>query len=149
MKTLSVSPIGTGLCACLVLALVAAAPIKSFAQEKGGQIMVKNSSPSVGQPIQSPADLEGLKKGDMIVMSCPKCKDVMVTTVAGVPKGYHQDLQTAMQHLCPGCTTTSERVGTGKNATWKVTHTCKKCGSTDVYCCVVKKNGDATKGMEK
>jgi hypothetical protein len=148
MKTSIINLARAGFCTCLVLAL-AAAPIKSFAQEKGGMTMIKNSSSSSGKRIETPADLESLKKGDMIVMSCPKCKDVMVTTVTGVQKGSHEDIQTAMQHLCPGCTTTSERVGSGKNATWKVTHTCKKCGSTDAFCCVVKKDAGATKGMEK
>ena len=36
---------------------------------------------SMMKPISSPADVAGLKDGDMVAMACPKCKTIMVTHV--------------------------------------------------------------------
>ena len=36
----------------------------------------------------------------------------------------------------------------GKAKTEKLVHVCKKCDSEDAFCCVMKKGGGATKGME-
>jgi hypothetical protein len=38
-------------------------------------------------------------------------------------------------------------VGVGKNATDKLVHTCNSCGSPDVSCCLLKKDGGKTSGM--
>ena len=39
--------------------------------------------------------------------------------------------------------------GHGKAKKDVMTHVCKTCGSKDAFCCVLKKGGDPTKGMEK
>jgi hypothetical protein len=61
-------------------------------------------------------------------------------------KGQIQEEKTTVLHLCPTCETKIAFSGQGKQATDKVTHTCNNCGSTDVTCCVMKKNGGGTEG---
>jgi hypothetical protein len=51
--------------------------------------------------------------------------------------------------MCPGCEQKFTVVGEGKDKHNAVTHVCKKCGSTDAFCCVMKKDGEPTKGMEQ
>lgn len=151
MKTRTIKFTRISLCTALALALAAALPAKSFAQDapKGGAKQLELSNTAVGKPIKTAADLEGTEAGDQIVMSCPKCKDVTVTTVTMLGKGAFEKKTTATQHLCPGCTTAIETVGHGKAKTDKVVHKCAKCGSEEAFCCVVKKGGSPTKGMEK
>jgi len=148
MNTSFVSLTRASLCTCFALALIAAAPVKSFAQDKGATKQLELSNTAISKFINTSTDLEGLDTGDQMVMSCPKCKDVMVTTVSKPQKGAYKETKTFTQHLCPGCKTTIEFVGHGKNKTRKVTHTCSMCGSTDAFCCVVKKGASPTKGME-
>jgi hypothetical protein len=150
-KPMKASTIKLSRCACIVLALALAAalPVTSFAQDtqKGGAKQLELSN--VGKSIKTAADMENVQPGDQIVMSCPKCKDVTVTTVTMAGKGAFEKKTTSTQHLCPGCTTALESVGHGKAKTDIVVHKCSKCGSEDAFCCVVKKGTGSTKGMEK
>ena len=100
------------------------------------------------KPITSPADVAGLKDGDMVAMACPKCKTVTVTYV-NTEKGHIKTATTVPADMCPGCEQKFTVVGEGKGKHNVVTHVCKKCGSTDAFCCVMKKDGEPTKGMEQ
>jgi hypothetical protein len=100
------------------------------------------------KPITSPADVAGLKDGDMVAMACPKCKTIMVTHI-NTEKGHIKTSTTLPEDVCPGCEQKFTVVGEGKAKHNVVTHVCKKCGNTDAFCCVMKKDGEPTKGMEK
>jgi hypothetical protein len=98
------------------------------------------------KPITSPADVAGLKDGDMVAMACPKCKTVTVTHV-NTEKGHINTATTAPEDMCPGCGQKFTVVGEGKDKHSVVTHVCKKCGSTDAFCCVMRKDSAGTEGM--
>lgn len=100
------------------------------------------------KPITTRADVAGLKDGDMVAMACPKCKTIMVTYV-NMEKGHIKTTTTVPSDMCPGCEQKFTVVGEGKGKHDVVTHVCKKCGSTDAFCCVLKKEGQPTKGMEQ
>jgi len=100
------------------------------------------------KPITSRADVAGLKDGDMVAMACPKCKTIMVTYV-NTEKGHIKTTTTVPADMCPGCEQKFTVVGEGKGKHDVITHVCKKCGSTDAFCCVMKKDGKPTKGMEQ
>ena len=127
----------------LLIAAVAALamlPNLTMAQEKGATKLMK---------LQTVQDLQQVEAGDTIVMSCPKCKDTYATVVTKSMKGMQSDqINTAVKHMCPTCSTTIKTEGVGKNAVHKLVHTCNACGSTDVSCCLMKKNGGPTMGME-
>jgi DNA-directed RNA polymerase subunit M/transcription elongation factor TFIIS len=101
------------------------------------------------KPIKTPKDLEGLEPGDMVAMACPKCKDVVVSYVEKGVKRADAIEKHTLKHLCPGCETTIETKGVGKWAKDTVKHVCQKCGSKDVFCCVMKKGAGATPGMDE
>ena len=108
-------------------------------QIKGAQLLT---------PIKTVEDLQQVEAGDTIVMSCPKCKDTYATVVTRSLKGMQsEELKTVVNHLCPSCSTTIKTEGVGKNAVNKVVHTCNTCGSVEVTCCLMKKNGGPTAGM--
>jgi uncharacterized protein YbaR (Trm112 family) len=98
------------------------------------------------KPITSPAEVASLKDADMVVMACPKCKTIMVTHVT-TQKGHLNTATTVPEDMCPGCEQKFTVVGEGKDKHNVVTHVCKQCGSTDAFCCVMKKDGEPTKGM--
>lgn len=100
------------------------------------------------KPITSPANVAGLKDGDMVAMACPKCKTIMVTHI-NTEKGHIKTATTVPEDVCPGCEQKFTVVGEGKDKHNVVTHVCKKCGSTDAFCCVMKKDGESTKGTEQ
>lgn len=129
----------------LLIAAVAALamiPTLTMAQDiKGAQRLMK---------IQKVEDLQQVEAGDTIVMSCPKCKDTYATVVTKNFKGSQPDeVKTIVKHLCPTCSTTIKTEGMGKNAVNKLVHTCNSCGSTEVTCCLMKKDGGPTPGMEE
>ena len=114
-------------------------PSLALAQEKGATKLMK---------LQTSEDLQQVEAGDSIVMSCPKCKDTYSSVVSKPMKGMKsEEMQTMMKHMCPTCTTSIQTEGAGKNATDKLVHTCNACGSTEVSCCLMKKNGGKTEGM--
>lgn len=117
-------------------------PTNALAQEKGASKLMQSSR------IQSKADVEALMPGDMVVMSCPKCKDTHVAVVEKSWKtGVADSTKTVTVHLCPGCET--KFVPQPNKQPAKAVHICKNCGSEDVTCCTVKKDGYAsTPGMK-
>lgn len=130
---------------CSSLALVLATAGTAQAQEKGS---AKGGATLLLKPIKTVPDIEVLKPGDAVVMSCPKCKTMTVTYVE-TTKGHIKEQKVKTEHLCPGCETKIETKGVGKAAKDEVAHVCKKCGSKDVMCCVLKKGSGPTKGMEE
>jgi hypothetical protein len=127
------------------VALLASAALPVHAQEKGS---AKGGATLLLKPIKATGDIEALKPGDAVVMSCPKCKTITVTYVE-TTKGHVKEEKAKLEHLCPGCQTKIETKGVGKGASTEVTHVCNKCGSHDVMCCVLKKDSGPTKGMDE
>ena len=130
---------------CLTLALAAiaivSAPSAALAQMKGAQRLMK---------IQTVEDLQHVEKGDTIIMSCPKCKETYAQVVDKSLKGLKAgEMKNVPIHLCGKCDTKIVAQGTGHQAKDTVVHTCKDCGSEDVSCCLLKKHGGATAGMEE
>ena len=122
-------------------------PAPSFAQTKG-----EGAAKLIQlKPIKSLADAQAVTPGDTVVMSCPKCRDSWMTIVPMPAKtGAVPDKKTVQRHECPGCENKYVTEGHGKAKTDKLVHVCKKCGSEDAFCCVMKKdNATATPGMEK
>lgn len=123
------------------LAIIALLPGLALAQEKGATRLMK---------LQTVQDLQQVEAGDTIIMSCPKCQDSYATVVTKTLKGAQpEEIKTVVKHLCPNCTTTIKTEGAGKNAKDKLVHTCNSCGSVDVSCCLMKKGGGPTPGMEE
>jgi DNA-directed RNA polymerase subunit RPC12/RpoP len=133
--------IGCSLAAALMLATAGTAQ----AQEKGS---AKGGASLLLKPIKTTQDIEALQPGDAVVMSCPKCKTVTVSYVE-TTKGHIKDDKVKQEHLCPGCESKIAMKGVGKGAKGEITHVCKKCGSEEVMCCVLKKGSGPTKGMEE
>ena len=98
-------------------------------------------------PIKTGEDVAALKPGDQVVMSCPKCKTVTVTHITKENKPGQTSTAFTSHHLCPGCSDKVTTKGHGRSATEHVTHVCSNCGSTDAFCCVMKKGQGATPGM--
>lgn len=108
------------------------------AQQKGASKLMK--------PIASYSDVANLQDGDMVAMACPKCKTITVTYIQ-TEKGHIKTATPGEEHLCPGCEQKFVVVGEGKAKHDTITHVCKKCGSTDAFCCVMKQGDKPTKGM--
>jgi hypothetical protein len=123
----------------LALAMAVGASLSVQAQEKGSS---RGAAQQLMKPVKTVADLEALQPGDMIAMSCPKCKDVTVTHVVTPIKRTDPASITSLKHLCPGCATAIKTEGRGKAAKDVIVHVCKKCGSEDAFCCSLKKPMD-------
>lgn len=125
----------------LAVAAFAALPNQALAQEKGAQRLMK---------IQKVEDLQKLDAGDIIVMSCPKCKESYAQVVEQTYKTVKpEELKDVTLHLCSSCDTKIATSGVGKQAKDTLVHTCKTCGSEDVTCCAIKKGSLSTPGMAK
>ncbi len=136
-------------CALVALAALVWLPIGVLAADgtaKGGATKLIQL-----KPIKTVADAEAVEPGDTVVMSCPKCKDSWMTVVPTPAKtGAVPDAKSVMRHECPGCEHKFVTEGHGKAKTDKIVHVCKKCGSEDAFCCVMKKDKAApTPGMEQ
>jgi hypothetical protein len=126
--------------AMAVLGLLSA-PSAARAQMKGAQRLMK---------LQTVEDLQHVEKGDIIVMSCPKCKETYAQVVDKSLKGLKAgEMKNVPIHLCDKCDSKIVTQGQGHEAKNILVHSCKECGSEDVSCCLMKKNGGATKGMEE
>ena len=132
--------IGSSLAVALMLTTAGPVQAQEKGSAKGGATLLK--------PVKTTQDIEALQPGDAVVMSCAKCKTVTVNYVE-TAKGQIKEEKAKQEHLCPGCGTRIETKGVGKSAKDVVTHVCKKCGSEDVMCCVLKKGSGPTKEMEK
>ena len=128
--------------AMLAIALAYTSVAAETKTGKGG------ASDLMSKPIRTADDLKALQPGDTIAMACPKCKTIHVTRVTKEWKGHSTQSVPTTQHLCPGCENTVDLQGHGKAKKEVVVHKCKKCGSEDAFCCVVKGPGP-TPGMEK
>jgi len=134
----------TGYIAALAIAGLISLPTFASAQEKGATKLIQL------KPIQTVADADAVKPGDMVVMSCPKCKDSWVTIIEKPAKtGAAASATVVARHECPGCEHKFVSEGHGKAQTDQLVHVCKKCGSEDAFCCVMKKGTGPTLGMEK
>ena len=113
-------------------------------QVKGAQKLMQLNA------IKTPANAEAVQADDMVAMSCPKCKDRLVTIVEPAAKtGAKPESRVVARHECPGCQRKIVTEGHGKAKTDKVVHTCKNCGSDDAFCCVAKKGAGPTPGMTR
>ena len=116
-------------------------PSAAFAQTKGAQRLMK---------LQTAEDLKQVQPGDTIIMSCPKCKESYAQVVDKSLKGLKTgEMKNVPIHLCDKCDTKIVTQGSGHQAKDTLVHSCKACGSEDVSCCLLKKHGGATKGMEE
>ena len=132
--------IKTSLIACAAFAL--ALTVNAADQVKGAEKLMS-------KPIRTVADLSNVQPGDMMVMSCPKCKDVTVRYVEATFKAMEPRDKVKTQHTCPSCHNTMTVEGHGKAGKNVVKHVCQTCGSKDAFCCVLKKGSGSTKGMEE
>ena len=129
-----------GLGGFLVVAVLAAAlftninVVAADVQTKGGATKLMN--------IKTVGDIEALKPGDVVVMSCPKCETIMETRIDRSPKGAGGTASKVAVHGCPGCGAKWETTGVGKAKTDKVTHVCSHCGSEGTVCAVRKAAGE-------
>jgi Zn finger protein HypA/HybF involved in hydrogenase expression len=110
---------------------------------KGGAALLLPS-----KPIKTTDDAAAVKPGDLVVMSCPKCKNIAVKQIT-VEKGHIEHATTVMQHQCPGCGSKLTYTGHGKMKQAEWTHVCTACGSKDAFCCATKPGAAPTPGMEK
>lgn len=129
-----------GLIACAAFALTLNA--NAADQLKGAERLMS-------KPLRTATDLSTVQPGDMTVMSCPKCKNVTVHYVQPTFKANEPKDKVRIQHTCPGCNTTISVEGHGKAKKDVLKHICQNCGSKDAFCCVIKRDGEPTKGMEK
>ena len=147
MKTINQISRNLGRClAMLTIAGLMSLPTFVSAQEqvKGAQKLMQLNA------IKTVADAEAVQAGDMVVMSCPKCKDSWVTIVEPAAKtGAKPESKVVARHECPGCQHKIVTEGHGKAKTDKIVHVCKQCGSEDAFCCVMKKGAGPTPGMTK
>lgn len=134
-----------GIGIALAIAALAFMPASSLAQEKGS---AKGGAQLLMKPIKTVQDLEALEPGDMLAMSCPKCKNITITYVEPTFKATEPKEKVKSQHTCPSCGTVISAEGHGKAKKDVLTHVCQTCGSKDAFCCVLKK-GSSTKGMDK
>ena len=111
------------------------------AQEKGAEKLIQL------KPVKTLQDAQALEPGDMVTMSCPKCKSTTVTYVTA-DRGQVKTSATGVVHLCSGCETKVVSKGHGRNKEDVLVHTCKACGSKDAFCCAMKKGQSPTPGME-
>ena len=110
---------------------------------------VKGAERLMMKPIKTTEDIAKVEPGDMVAMSCPKCKTITVTYVE-TTKGHIKEEKATQKHLCPGCETVIKTEGINPKLSKEVVkHVCKTCGSEDAFCCVLKKGSGPTKGMEK
>ena len=132
--------LGSSLAFALAVVATLPASVQAADQVKGAQLLMKPMT--VG-------DVNKLEPGDMVAMSCPKCKTITVTYIDKTTKGAIKEEKATQKHLCAGCETIIKTEGRGKQAKDVVVHVCKTCGSEDAFCCVMKKGSGPTKGMEK
>jgi len=130
----------------LAVAAVIVMPVNSSAQEKGS---AKGGAQKLMKPVSTLEDLSAIQPGDMMVMSCPKCKNVSVSYVERTFKPVATTDKVKTQHTCPGCNNTITVEGHGKAKHDVVKHVCQKCGSHDAFCCVLKKGSGATTSIEE
>lgn len=126
------------------ITLLAWASISGTAADIG----VKGRPPYVWAPVATKADADAVKPGDSIAMVCAKCKTLSITLVTQDTKTKTK-LIPGEKHLCTGCNSTIEIVGSKANNKEVIKHVCKACGDDSAFCCVTKPGSGATEGMGK
>ena len=148
-KMKNMNPFCKSLARCAIVLAVAALalfPTASLAQqaqagEKGATRLMR---------LKAPEDLQKLEVGDVIVMTCAKCKDTYTQVVEKTFKAVKpEEIKTIAIHLCSSCNTKIVTKGVGKQAKDELVHTCKACGSEDISCSVMKKGSVPTPDKEK
>jgi transposase-like protein len=110
----------------LAIALVTAFTATASAQEKGATKLLQSKST---QTVAS----------ETAAMSCPQCKDSLVTVVEKPTKtGAKAVTSTVVRHECPGCKHTFTTTGHGKAKVTSLTQSCKLDGGKDATCCAMK-----------
>ena len=110
----------------LAIALVAAFTATASAQEKGATKLLQ------AKPNQTVAS-------ETTAMSCPQCKDSLVTVVEKPTKtGAKPVTSTVVRHECPGCKHTFTNAGHGKAKSTTLTQACTLNGGKDATCCAMK-----------
>lgn len=141
MKT-KLNIFSSGLAVALAFALWPPNPVQAAPELKGYERSLQLRS------INTPAQAEALKPDDAIAMVCAKCKSVTVEYVT-LEKSHIKHVTAGVKHLCPGCNSSIQVVGSGKQAVTEVKHICASCGDTSAFCCATKPGEGKTKGMEK
>jgi transposase-like protein len=110
----------------LAIALVAAFTATASAQEKGATKLLQD------KPTKTVAS-------ETATMSCPQCKDSVVTIVEKPTKtGAKAVTSTVVRHECPGCKHTFTTAGHGKAKTTVRAQNCALDGGKDATCCAMK-----------
>ena len=101
---------------------VTAMPIRAAASEttKGATRQVQLSHPDLANRAVT---------ADESVMTCPNCRDEIVTSSTWAGKGAFKKTTITKQHMCPSCKNVITYVGHGKDRTAQVKHVCEKCKS--------------------
>lgn len=144
MRTISQLANRLGATAIMAVALMALASVNAGAADTG----VKGNPPYKWAPVATKAEADAVKPGDSIAMVCAKCKTVSVTLVTQDTKTKTK-LIPGEKHLCEGCNSTIEVVGSKAHNKEIIKHVCKACGDDSAFCCATKPGSGATKGMEK
>jgi uncharacterized protein with PIN domain len=111
----------------LTLAGLAWLPTAGFAQEKGATQLMQHKTAAAVETA-SPA-----------VMSCPKCKDALVTVTEKTAKTVMPEIKRqVLSHQCPGCANKEMTEGHGKAKTTKTIHTCAESANNTASCCAKK-----------
>jgi hypothetical protein len=79
-----------------------------------------------GEPIHSQADMDSLKTGDMLVMTCMHCKSGTMMTYSSDPSspGHVNWMQPGATKACTSCGGTMKAVKEGD----RIKIVCSKCG---------------------
>lgn len=114
----------------LTLAGLAWLPSAGFAQLKGATQLMEH---------KPAADVKPVEPAITAHMSCPKCKDALVTVTEKTGKTAKPEVQRqVLRHECPGCSTKFVVEGHGKAKTSKANHTCTESASKTASCCAMK-----------
>lgn len=123
-----------------IINLLAAVAVALWTPDaQSAEVKTKGGAGQLMKPVKSVEDLAAIQPGDMMVMSCPKCKTVTVSYVEPTFKATETKEKVKTQHTCPGCNTVITVEGHGKAKKDVVKHVCGNCGSHDAFCCTLKK----------
>ena len=160
MKTLLNRKLGylSGLSA--VVLLLAWWSVTANAQDnEHGKKELKNHAAHAAQVMQlkhinTQAQAEALKKGDLIAMDCSMCKNVSLHHVTA-DKSHVKLLTVGEKHKCIcGGEVTVAGTGKGKNKDEQLRHDCSTCGKDVMFVCATsgqghEQHGDTKHGHDK
>jgi hypothetical protein len=84
-----------------------------------------------GQPVHSQADLDALSTGDTVVMACPGCKSMTMTTYNSDPASprHVKWLEADVNKTCKAC---GGKLTAEKDASGGTKYVCSACGTADM-----------------